>query len=238
MCAAEQGRRRLWRCTPRLSTDPRASSRSRVENYKLRANMHSTIKPVLAALGAALILMAFVGSTSANRLSVNEQFWREVYTPFTATASDGAVVRCNLTYEGSFHGRVISKVRGSLIGFTTSATVGSCSPPSALIIGPLPAHQAYEEFGGTLPSPNDYEGVITRFSFEVQGEIFGIRVRCRYTPARVRRINNRETRGAIVSQRLEEGSIASETFGCPETRLSGTGSVRTPGGGAITIFLS
>jgi hypothetical protein len=202
-------------------------------------DMRTTIKLVLVALASAAILAAAVGSASSNRLSVSEQRVRITYNPLSFTTSTGQVVRCNVTYDGSFHERTIPKTRGLLIGYTSGVTLGSCNPAGSwrMDTTTLPWHETYEEFGGTLPNFTDETWSIARASFEIQSEIFGVRVLCRYTPARVKRRNIRETRGAITSQRIEEGSISSETAFCPSGRLSGTGTVLTPGGAAVSAFL-
>jgi hypothetical protein len=90
----------------------------------------------------------------------------------------------------------------------------------------LPWHLQYASFAGTLPNIAAITHNLIRESFSLNGEIFGVEVVCRYTAASAGAIDNRESRGAITSQRPDESiTVVSETRGCPSGRYSGTGSV-------------
>ena len=75
-------------------------------------------------------------------------------------------------------------------------------------------------------------------SFEVNGEIFGLRVTCRYTIPSKAYVDNRETtRGTVTSESFGTESASSETEGCPSARLNGTASVTNSTGGPVVVTL-
>ena len=201
--------------------------------------MHTRSKLLLAALTSALLLAALVGSASANRLAQNEANFRVTYSPLSFIPSFGSTVRCPVTLEGSFHSRTITKTAGSLVGYVNRAIVGTCEAGRARVNSEtLPWHIQYASFTGTLPNITAINQNLIRPSFEVQGEIFGLRVTCRYTTPSQAGVNNRETgRGVVTSQRPGTESTSSETEGCPSGRQSGTGNVTTPAGTAIVVTL-
>jgi hypothetical protein len=191
-----------------------------------RIIMRTRSKLLFAALTSALVLAAVVGSASANRLSQNEQGFRVTYSPLTFTPSFGTAARCRVTLEGSFHSRTISKVAGALIGFVSRASVGPCESGNARVnLETLPWHIQYATFEGTLPAIASITQNLIRPSFTIQGEIFGLRVNCRYTTPSQGGINTRESRGAITSQNPDGTVTTSETGGCPTGTQSGIGTV-------------
>jgi hypothetical protein len=197
-------------------------------------------KLLIATLTSALLLAALVSSTSANRLSSNESGFRITYSPLSFTPSFGTAARCRVTLEGSLHSRTLSKVAGALIGFISRASVGPCESGTARVnTETLPWHMQYASFSGTLPNITSIAHNLLRPSFTVQGEIFGIRVNCRYTTPSQAGINNRETtRGVITSQTPGSENTTSETEGCPSGRQSGTGTVTGLGNTtAIVVIL-
>lgn len=188
--------------------------------------MRTRSKLLFAALTSALVLAAVVGSASANRLSQTEQGFRVTYSPLTFTPSFGTAARCRVTLEGTFHARTIVKTAGALIGFVTRASVGPCESGTARVNAEsLPWHITYGGFEGTLPNITSISQNLIRPSFTIQGEIFGLRVNCRYTTPSQRGINTRESRGAVTSQSPGSESTSSETEGCPSGRQGGTGTV-------------
>lgn len=201
--------------------------------------MTTRSRSLLAAFISALLLATAVGAASANRLGLGEAGFRIVWSPMSSVPSFGSTVRCPVTLVGSFHSRTINKTTGSLIGYVNTVTVGTCEAGTARAnIETLPWHLQYSGFAGTLPSIESITHVLIRSSFEIQGEIFGLRVKCRYTPASQPAITIRESRGAVTGQRLDESVItSSETGGCPSGRLVGTGAVTTPGGARNTLTL-
>lgn len=192
----------------------------------------------LAALISAFVLAVAVGSAAANRLSISEQGFRIVYSPINFVPSFGTSVRCPVTLEGTLHARTSPKASGALAGFITRASIGTCEAARARFdTETLPWHVQYVSFAGTLPSITSITLQTLRPSWEVPGEIFGLRVNCRYTPARRISINTRDARGIITEHRPGEESFGSETAGCPEGRLTGTASVKTPTGSSIVVSL-
>jgi hypothetical protein len=188
--------------------------------------MRTWIKLSFAVLTSALLLAALVGSASANKLSQNESRIRVTYSPLTFTPSFGTSMRCRVTLEGSYHSRTISKVAGALIGYISRASIGPCESGTARMNAEtLPWHGQYASFTGTLPSIERIANRLIRPSFTFQGEIFGLRVNCRYTTPSQGYIDTRESRGAITSQRPDETVTSSETEGCPAFRQSGVGTV-------------
>jgi hypothetical protein len=202
-----------------------------------RENMHNRSKLMLAALASALLLAAFVGSASAAHLSQSETRFRVTYSPLSFVPSFGSTVRCPVTLEGSFTERTIPKTVAP-IGRVTSVTVGTCESGRARAnTETLPWTIEYASFEGTLPNITAISQHLVRPSFEVDGEIFGIEVRCRYTTPSQLGINTREARGNVTSQRPGTESTTSETRNCPSGRQEGTGSVSTPTGVRILVSL-
>lgn len=200
--------------------------------------MHFHINLRVAALLSAALLAAAVGSAAANRLSMTETKFRIAYSPISFVPSFGSTVRCPVTLEGSFHSRTSTKTAGALAGFITRASLGTCESGRARInTETLPWHVQYVSFRGALPGITSIEQATIRPSWEVDGEIFGLTVTCRYTGSRQLAINTRENRGVITKHEPGTESVSSETAGCPSGRLSGTASVKTPTGGTISVSL-
>jgi hypothetical protein len=206
--------------------------------------MHMRIKLLLAALGAALLLTAAVGTASARRLAIGppeEIHFRLRFPIMKFIPTGGTVVKCELTLEGSFHSRTITKVEGQLIGFITKAEILRCE--TALLAKPnqetLPWHVRYISFTGTLPVITAITILVVNSSYEVREEIFGIPVTCRYKPASLRFINSIEAGGKITGQAPGAEMINSETAGCPALKLEKEGItiVDTKLGRSITVVL-
>jgi len=115
--------------------------------------MRNRSKLLFAGLCATFLLAAAVSTASANRLSVNEQNHRIVWSALQFVASAGSTVTCAVTLEGSFHSRTITKVTNALIGHVNRASIGACTGGSATAHREtLPWHEQYHGFSGTLPT--------------------------------------------------------------------------------------
>lgn len=115
--------------------------------------MCKRFKLPLLALAATAVMLAAVGTASANRFSASNQGIRAVWTSMEFIGEGGSpVVRCPVTMEGSLHSRTIAKVRGSLIGHITRAIINGCQGGSVrFLTETLPWHLQYDSFNGTLP---------------------------------------------------------------------------------------
>jgi hypothetical protein len=132
-------------------------------------------KLLLAALIAASTLATAIGSAGARRLALSENHIRAVWEGAEeATVRDAGgffIIECDLTIEGSFHSRTLSKVSGQLIGFITVAEAPHICEPGGELgeiailngfepdetgepveVNSLPWHIRYDSFKGTLPN--------------------------------------------------------------------------------------
>lgn len=185
-----------------------------------------------------MLCSAIAGSASARNLSQNEQRFRTTYSPLSFIPSFGSTIRCPLTLEGSLHSRTIAKVAGSLIGYVNRVVFGTCEAGRLRAnTETLPWHVTYESFSGTLPLITSLGKSIHNMSFEIDGEIFGLAVRCRYNMPSERFTTTREARGVLTGETPGSETVNSSTEGCPSYRLSGTGSVKTPTGANIVVTL-
>jgi hypothetical protein len=131
--------------------------------------MRTHTRMLLGALTAAIVLATAIGTASANRLSISNRNFRQVWSPLSFTTEregEGVRIACNVTLEGSFHYNTIAKRLGALLGYVTKATVGHpCSGAGeawanngieesrlgSAIPNSLPWHITYEGFEGRLP---------------------------------------------------------------------------------------
>lgn len=194
------------------------------------------ILTVLAAVCAAALA---VGTATANRLGYNGQFIRVVYNNFTLIAATGTFIDCSVTIERTVHSTTITKTSGSLIGYVTRAAKGTCAGGEMRFnTETMPWHQQYRSFTGTLPNIVAINEATQRLSVEVVGEVFGIRIHCRYTAPSLPVTDTLEARHAIREERFDEAtSISSETSGCPSGRVSGVGTVTNTVGGPVVVSL-
>ncbi len=102
---------------------------------------------------ASLALVAATPSAFARRLNIDDQDFQATWSPASFIAG-GTTATCSVTLAGSFHSATQTKSIGSLIGYITSASAGSCSGGTAMTIlaGTLPWHVSYGGFSGTLPT--------------------------------------------------------------------------------------
>jgi hypothetical protein len=193
-----------------------------------------------AALTASFLALA-CSSASAIQLSLSEPTFRVVWTPARFTFS-GVTVSCNVTLEGSFHSTSLTKVTGSLIGYVTRATPGSCSNGTmSVLTATLPWHVQFGSFTGTLPN-------ITTMTTRVIGmsaswTFLGLTCLGRTeagTPAGL--IAERNGAGTLTSFRWDESLPIPLTgsAGCSSIRgrIGGTSSSATGAGSVRAITLS
>ncbi|HKG39685.1 MAG TPA: hypothetical protein VKB25_11895 [Conexibacter sp.] len=144
--------------------------------------MRTSVKLILAALAASVLLSAAIGTASARSLSITNQNFRITWASLEFVSA--STVRCAVTLEGSFHTRTIAKVARSLIGYITRAIVnrpciegtGSAFNGVERYNGTTPAntlpwHVTYEGFTGTLPAIATVLVLLanTRFGIEALG---------------------------------------------------------------------
>ncbi len=139
--------------------------------------MRTRSKFLLTALAAALVMAAAVGTANARRFETSSQSFRVVWpstSRLTFSGLGGSItIACQVTLEGSFHSRTISKVRGQLVGYVTSANLTRpCAGGEAWILNgverptnSLPWHIRYDSFVGTLPN-------ISRIRLQLVGAAF------------------------------------------------------------------
>jgi hypothetical protein len=109
-------------------------------------------KLLVAVVTATALLAVGVGGASARRLSISSQTWKVSFTRFE-WYSGFVRIRCPVTLEGSMHARTFAKVAGSLVGYVTSATKGTCTLNEATVLTEtLPWHVRYSAFNGFLPA--------------------------------------------------------------------------------------
>jgi len=80
---------------------------------------------LLAALAAAMLLAAVAGTAGA--LSVNERAFRIAFASFEFTYGIEEVLRCAVTFEGTFNSTTIDTTRPNTIGSVTRVATGSCT---------------------------------------------------------------------------------------------------------------
>jgi len=119
--------------------------------------MRTHIKLMVTAVVAAGILVAAVGSATANRLSIDDRdvyvFWNDASQRLSFNAG-GSAVACEVTLLGSFHSNTIRKINRLLVGTIEHVDVdeAGCTNGTADINGTLPWVVSYEGFTGALPT--------------------------------------------------------------------------------------
>jgi len=140
-------------------------------------------KPLLAVLGAIVVLGMLTGAASAGRLSINREFIAPGWTTASFTGGFGTV-ECELVLISSFHTRTITKTTGSLVGFIVGAEIPRCRRGSAtLLVETLPWHVRYFSFSGTLPGITRVSTQIIGFALQIREPTFGILCLARSTEA-------------------------------------------------------
>jgi hypothetical protein len=142
--------------------------------------MRTSVKLILTALAASLLLSAMVSTASARSLSTSNQNIRATWTSLEFEAP-GNTIRCQVTLEGSFHTRTIAKSPEALIGAITKAIVNqsACTNGSGATFNgveryngtttpnTLPWHLQYNSFTGTLPNILTVRVALSRFRFGI-----------------------------------------------------------------------
>ncbi|MBS1870914.1 MAG: hypothetical protein JSS99_14765 [Actinobacteria bacterium] len=208
---------------------------------------------MLTALAAAVVMASAVGTATAGRWSTSEQRFRINWASLEISGF-ATNVRCAVTVEGSYHYRTFLKTTGALLGTITGVTArhpctggelwffnGTENLEGTTLANSLPWVEAYESFTGTLPRRVGFLRKLWRgLKKLLKATFLGITIRCTYTtsvtePAHAAtRIE--EATGAMTTVELE-GTIRSETGGCPSVTLLGSGPITTPSGARITLTL-
>lgn len=129
-------------------------------------------KLLLATAGAIVFLGTLVSGASARNLSTSNQSISGMWSSLRFGGAFGEAT-CRLTLEGSMHSRTMQKVNGSLVGYITSAILGSCATGAATILQEtLPWHMRYAGFQGTLPNITSFIIQTTGLSIRIR-ETFG-----------------------------------------------------------------
>lgn len=201
---------------------------------------------VVACLVATVALAAAVGSASANVLELSNTEFRVVWARFESEAA-GAVIRCPVTIEGSFHSATIAKVEHALIGHITRAIVDGAEPPCTsgtvtVLQTTLPWHVQYAGYTGVLMNPRRILLDIVGMSARVDPAGFLPACLLRTTAARPARAwAEREPGDVITGVTLDPAATIPlrEGMTCEmaEARLAGTGTVRLLGSTTTTIRL-
>jgi hypothetical protein len=158
-------------------------------------------RTILVVVGATVLLAALVGTASAGRLSTSSLGIKATWARINFTGG-GGTVECEVVVEGAFHERTISKTRGTLSGFLTSARITRCSRGAVTVLSEtLPWHLRYDSFTGSLPNITSVRATIVGVAFRIREPVFGIECLSRTTaeePGNI--VFNRETgTGATVS---------------------------------------
>lgn len=218
--------------------------------------MHRHARRLSAAFAATLaVVLALSSAAAATRFSVSSQTMKMTWNPLEFRAP-GVTVRCGVVVEGTLHARTFPKIIGNLVGnITTAFAVRPCTNGTAwiyngseaneilggVLVTSLPWHVTYEGFVGTLPRPGRVKLSVSRARFMLRATVFGVTLLCVYTTGTngipVFDVNLSEATGEIQNV-AAEGSIRSETGGCPSGTLGGSGRVEVPIlGHAITVTL-
>jgi len=204
--------------------------------------MRTHTRVLLAALTAALVLGSAV-SANARRIELSNQSFRVVWTGANnlTFSGGGAQVICEVTLEGSFHSRTLSKVCGQLVGYVTRAIVKHPCPTNegwalngtevlegVRVANTLPWHIQYQSFGGVLPRIRSVTVTLVGAAFLV--EVLGLHCLYRSTQTNPQKgiVNVNETNGQVETLTSEPNPNVKLNSGafCPaEGGLSGTGSV-------------
>jgi hypothetical protein len=128
--------------------------------------MRTPSKLVLTALMAMLCLAAMASVAGARRLAFSENHIRAGWPAGERVRFNNAEfnIECQMTMEGSFHSRTLSKVCGQLIGYITVASLpvecvdannreGQAGALNGVefMTNTLPWHVRFDSFTGVLP---------------------------------------------------------------------------------------
>lgn len=207
--------------------------------------MHT--KTFLTVVAATLALAFAAQVASANRLSVSETRFRAVWRDLQFD-SNGIIINCPITIEGSFHSATFKKTAGALIGHISRASVfgalgmGACTGGEATIFQEsLPWHLVYISFAGTLPRPSSIKVKLVNSRFRVN-PLGPLIPACTFTSFEEDPVKGDfliEPNGLVTGIRADErAEIAGECLGLPIAHLSRTASLTRLGStGNISIRL-
>ncbi|HKG03287.1 MAG TPA: hypothetical protein VKB03_08895 [Conexibacter sp.] len=176
--------------------------------------MRTSVKLILTALAASLLLSAAISTASARSFSFSNQSFRGTWSSLEFASA--ATARCAVTLEGSFHSRTTVKNPRSLIGLITRAIVNRpCVEGTASAFNgveryngitpanTLPWHVTYEGFTGTLPAITTTLLLLARMRFGI--EVLGCAVQVGNETDNVTGSVVREAGGGITSLTPVEG---------------------------------
>jgi len=179
-----------------------------------------TARLAMVSIAAAVLFGALAAAAPARNLSTSSQTLRSTFSAVNFRGVFGTT-SCAVTLEGSLHTRTITKTVGSLIGYITRASLGTCSALTATILtATLPWHARYAGFEGTLPNILRLRTDILGFSFAIR-ETGGISCLLRSTATEPLR-GEYELSGGTVTGETLSGSIrtGAECFGVALTFTS------------------
>ena len=187
-------------------------------------------KAVLTAVGAAVLLAAFVGTASAGRLSTSGLGVNGTWTTVRFAGGIGTG-ECEVILNGAFHERSISKTRGTLSGFVTAANITRCARGGGTILREtLPWHVRYEGFAGTLPTITTIRASVVGLAFRIREPTFGIECLSRSTTEEPGTVNFNLNGSGVMTSASLGGTIRCGSF---SGTISGTSSSIT----ALTVTL-
>jgi hypothetical protein len=220
--------------------------------------MRTRTRILFGALVAAVVVAGGVGTASARRLALDEErghgfraTWEGGNSLTLESGPNKAI--CEVTLEGSFHSRTLSKVCGQLIGYVTTARMRHpCTGGEAwwlngvevlegvTVANTLPWHVQYNSFAGTLPRITRVRIAIVNQSVLVK--ILNVKCLYRSTQAHPQFYDLllNEMGAAAQIQALPEPQIPfnSGEVLCPaEIALNGTGALRIQGGVSVAITI-
>jgi hypothetical protein len=189
---------------------------------------------LLGALTAAIVLASAIGTASANRISLTDNTFRQIWRPLTFTGG-GLTIACDVTLEGSFHYNTFVKVARSLVGYVTRAAAahpcagnGEAWADNGVeeaglgpIANSLPWHVTYEGFEGRLPLIEGIRLLLRpRFTLNASG------VLCKFegnAQGVVKLTRTQVLQGIVPDERVAVPRISGSIFLCP-----GSGSFVAP----------
>ncbi|HKG01908.1 MAG TPA: hypothetical protein VKB03_01895 [Conexibacter sp.] len=137
--------------------------------------MSSKFSMRVAATAAvcAMAVGVLAGTASARILSTSSLTLRVAFSEVRITGAFSNIT-CQFTLEGSLHSRrSITKVVGGLVGYVTSANLGTCAEGQATVLREtLPWHLRYGSFVGALPNITSVSLNVVGFALRTR-EIFG-----------------------------------------------------------------
>jgi hypothetical protein len=190
-------------------------------------------KLLLAVVGAAVLLGAFVSSASARNLSNSSLTNRALWTTMNFRGGFGTIT-CEVLISGTLHSRTNTKTVNSLLGYVTEARVLRCSAGGATVnVGSLPWHRRYRSFLGTLPNITGITETITGAEWTIREPTFNIM--CTVRAAESSTIGTYTVSSGTVTTADVSGTSPCGSF---TGRLEGSTTNVTEGGGArLTVTL-